>query len=128
MRFAFLVYSSYLVKPVSVLRKENYGCFAEKYWSSPFGFIMNSVMPSKIEMIWVSITVFFCWKNITTSFSSVYSGACFLAEFETHLLFLLMIFIYICIWYEFKRTVWAVVLLCKYLKAQVWNTSMWYLS
>lgn len=88
---AFLVYSKYLVKVLNVLRKEDYGCFAEKYRSLPFIFIMNLVKPSKTQIIWINITVI-CWKNTTFLSFLIHTWTCFLAEFEAHLWFLLMIF------------------------------------
>lgn len=59
---AFLVYANYLFKLLTVCRKEDYGCFAEKYWSLPFIVIINLVKPSKTEIIWINITVFFAGK------------------------------------------------------------------
>lgn len=64
----FLVYSNYLVKLLSVLRKEDYGCFAEKYSSLPFIFIMNLVKPSKTQIIWINITIFFSEKVLPSCF------------------------------------------------------------
>jgi len=73
---------------------------------------MNLVKPAKTQIIRIIITMFFAGKDhLLIVFDTQWNMFC--SEFEAHLLFLLMIFLFICVWYEFKWTVCIIVLLYK---------------